>query len=448
MAGHRGTSRSTRRCAPGWRSSACAALLAYTCAVHAQDASLTQAESLIADGQYQAARDQLAPLEAARSNDAAYLYLLGRAALGMSDAEKARAALERSIELDPDNTAAHLALGRAYHALGEYANARNQFEIALRFENLPIDLLTQVDIYDEAARQALEEDRLTTMFGYAAGGIGRYRVNSTRGTDAFGGGDRRDTFYNLRVGGGLNHAFQNGYAFDATLDYRHRYYDARDTRDDRDLRWSLAGSRSLDDGNLALGLRGRVSYRGDSDYRNDVAGFVDYSRNINIENQIALGLSVQRRRYPSGPLRARSRTTTTATIGWVRSFADGAASFSFTAHGGRNTATSRPDGESNVYGATANLDYTFSDTVDAFVFVWWERDAFNTDRIHFHPDALDEGVILRREDNLYEGGVGVVWEFAPSWSLRPELLYIRDQSNVVGFNYSSTEMWLNVRKGF
>jgi hypothetical protein len=42
----------------------------------------------------------------------------------------------------------------------------------------------------------------------------------------------------------------------------------------------------------------------------------------------------------------------------------------------------------------------------------------------------------------------VVWEFARNWTLRPEILYIRDQSNAIAFNYSSTEVWLNVRYGF
>ncbi|HEY0503420.1 MAG TPA: tetratricopeptide repeat protein [Lysobacter sp.] len=432
---------------PG-RRIACAMVLAIVVfAAHAQDGALDEAEALLRQGQYPQGYDLLAPLEPTRAGDARFLYLLGRAALGTGDAEKARIALERSIELDPARPSAHLALGRAYYALDQYAKARNQFEVALRFENLPPDLLTQAEIYDEAARESLEGGQRTTAFGYAATGIGRYRVNSTRGTNVFGGGDRRETFYNVRLGGGFNHAFANGYALDGTLDYRHRFY-ADDSRDDRDLRWSLAGSRAVDDGNVAVGLRGRVSYRGDGDYRNDVAGFVDYSRNVSLDDQLAVGLSVERRRYPSGPLRARSRTRTAATLGWTHAFAEGAGSFSLTAHGGRNTATSRPDGESDVYGATASLDYTFGDTLDAFVYVWWERDAFNTDRVHFHPDALDESVILRREDNLYEGGAGLVWEFAPSWSLRPELLYIRDQSNVVAFNYSSTEVWLNVRKGF
>ena len=429
------------------RRSACALLLAAMPLLHAQEDPLGAAEAMVKDGRYGPAFELLAPMESSRVDDARFLYLLGRAALGAGDAERARVSLERSAGLDPDSAATHLALGRAYHALGQHAKARNQFELVIHFEHLPPDLLTQVGIYDDAAREALDEGRRTTMFGYAATGVGRYRVNSTRGTDAFGGGDRRETFYNLRVGGGLNHAISDRTSLDATLDYRHREYD-EGSRDDRDLRWSLAANRTLDDGGLAGGLRGRVSYRGDGDYRNDVAGFIDYSRNVSLQSQLGLGLSVQRRRYPEGTLRARSRTTTLATIGWSQSLADGAGSFGFTAHGGRNTATSRPDGESDVYGATANLDWTFGDTLDAFVYVWWEHDAYNTDRVHFHPDALDQAVILRREDNLYEGGAGLVWEFVPSWSLRPELVYIRDQSNVVGFNYSSTEAWINVRKGF
>ncbi|MGY1530044.1 hypothetical protein [Luteimonas sp. A649] len=351
-------------------------------------------------------------------------------------------------EPDLDPVQERLQRGREYFANGQYAEAKIEFETVLRLENLPRDVLSQVKIYDEAARQALEEDKRLTGFGYAIAGVGGYRVNSTRGTNAFGGGDRHDTFYNLRAGGSLNYAFERGYAFDATLDYRFRYYDSNSTRDDRDLRWSAAGSRAFGDDNLALGLRGRVSYRGNGDYRNDVGLFTDYSHQVDAVNQVTLGAEVRRRRYPEGSLRERSRTTSTVSAGWLRSLAEGRASFGLTLHGGRNYATSRPDGDSSVFGATVNLDYTFSDTVDGFLFGWWERDSFNADALHYHPDDLDEGVILRRKDNLYEVGAGLVWEFAPSWSLRPELLFIRDQSSSVGFNYSSTEYWLNVRKGF
>ncbi|NUS61513.1 MAG: tetratricopeptide repeat protein [Lysobacter sp.] len=415
--------------------------------LHAQEDTLSTAESMLSDGKYTQALAYLEPLEAANANEPTFLYLLGRALLGTGDAERARVTLERAIALAPDLAHAHLALGRAYHALGEDARARNQFALVLHFDNLPQDLLTQVQIYDEAAREALEEGRRTTMFGYAAAGVGRYRVNSTRGTNALGGGDRRETFYNVRVGGGLNHAIDDNHAIDVTLDYRHRDYQDG-SRDDRDLRWGLAASAAFHDSSLAGGVRGRVSYRGEGDYRNDVAGYIDWTRNLDIDSTFALGMSVERRRYPHGRLRARSRTAAIVTGGWNHTFADGAGSFGFTAHAGSNYATSRADGDSDLYGATASIDWTFTPSLDAFAYAWWQRDVYNTDRVHFHPDALDESVILRREDNLYEGGLGLVWAFGDGWSLRPELLYIRDQSNAVAFNYSSTEVWLNVRKGF
>ncbi|HET9042835.1 MAG TPA: tetratricopeptide repeat protein [Burkholderiales bacterium] len=414
----------------------------------AADPDLARAEQLVRDAKYQEAYDLLAPFEDARKGDAEFNYLLGRAALGTKRPEKALALFERSLAQRPNDAAAHLALGRAYFALGRYAEAKIEFETVLRVDDLPPDLLTQVEIYDQLARQSLDEGRRLTSFGYAETGIGGYRVNSTRGTDAFGGGDRSDSFFNARVGGGLNYALDNGYALDANLDYRFRSFDNDDIRNDSDWRWRAAGSRAFGENNLAVGFRGRVSYRGGGQYRNDYSIFTNYRYRYDEDNQFTVGAELQRRRYPDGPLRERSRTTATATAGWVRSLFDGRGSFSLTGHGGYNYATSRPDGDSAIYGATANLDYTFTDRLAGFMFAWWERDAFNTDAIHFHPDSLDEGVVLRRKDNLYEFGGGLVWEFARGWTFRPEILYIRDESNSVGFNYSSTEYWLNVRKAF
>ena len=378
------------------------------------------------------------------------MALLGATAAFAADPDPARAReLVQAAQAQPPSTvAAHLELGRAYYVLGQYAEAKIEFETVLRFDNLPQGLLSQVEIYNQAATQALDGKRPLTGFGYAETGIGQYRVNNTVGTNALGGGDRRDTFYNARAGGGINYALPNDYAIDATLDYRFRHYDNSDSRNDSDLRWTLAGSRSFGDSNLAVGLRGRNSYRGDGDYRNDAGLFADYRYRVDPDNQLTLGAEYRRRHYPEGRLRDRSRTSADVSAGWVHSLLDGAGSLTLTAHGGQHFATSRPDGNSSFYGATAALDFTVNSKVGWGTFVWWEHDAFNDDRIHFHPDTLDNSVLLRRKDNLYEVGAYLVWEFVPTWTLRPELLWIRDQSNSIGFNYSSTEFWLNIRKAF
>jgi branched-chain amino acid transport system permease protein len=85
--------------------------------------------------------------------------------------------------------------------------------------------------------------------------------------------------------------------------------------------------------------------------------------------------------------------------------------------------------------------------IGAFVFGWWQHDRYNIERINV--DAADNILgIGKRNDNLYEVGGGLTWEFAKGWSLNPEILYIRDQSNILAANYSSTEIWITLRKDF
>jgi tetratricopeptide (TPR) repeat protein len=421
-----------------------AAVLSRGSAALAAEPDLDRAGELVRQGKYREAYELLAPSRDASKGNPTFDYLLGRAALGTKRAEEALALFERSLATQPDSVAARLALGRAYFALGRYAEAKIEFETVLHFGELPPDLLSQVETYDQAARQYLNEGKRLTGFGYAEIGIGRYRVNDTPATTS---GEREDTFYNARIGGALNYALESGNALDASLDYRFRYYDS-DVRNDSDWRWRAAWSRALGENSLAIGLRGRNSYRGESTFRNDYGIFASYRHRLDPDNQLTFGAQVWRRHYPNGRLRERSRSTADASIGWVHSLLDGRATFTLTGHGGYNYATSRPDGNSAIYGATVNLDYAITNRLDGFIFGWYERDAFNADRIHFHPDTIDETAILRRKDNLYEVGGGLVWEFMPTWSLRPEILWIRDQSNSVNFNYSSTEVWLNLRKGF
>src|SRR6516164_7124464 len=60
---------------------------------------ITRAEQLVDAGKYQEAYDLLNPLAQSLSNDSKFNYLLGRAALGIGQADKARMLFERSIEL-------------------------------------------------------------------------------------------------------------------------------------------------------------------------------------------------------------------------------------------------------------------------------------------------------------------------------------------------------------
>jgi len=413
----------------------------------AAEPDLARAETLLREGRYQEAYDLLAPYEEARRGDTAYNALLGRAALKTNRADKARTLFERSLAAAPDLVDAHLGLGRAYLALGNYARAKIEFETVLRFDDLPPDLHRQAEIYAEAAQGYAEGKRLLAN-GYAIAGLGNYRVNATAGTDAFGGSDTEYNFFSVRGGGGLHRAHADGYALTGSLDYRFRHYDDPDRRNDSDLRWNGAVSRTLGAGNLAGGLRGRVSYRGNGSYRNDYGIHGNYRYRLDPDNQFRLGAEYRRRAYPDGPLRARSRDIAELTGSWTHSLPEGKAGVTLDAFGGREFALyDRPDGDNNFFGLSATLNFTLAEKLGGFVFGRWQNDRYNIERLNVGPADEILGITTRNDD-LYEAGGGLTWQLAPGWSLNPEILYSRDRSNILAVNYSSTEIWMTLRKDF
>lgn len=414
------------------------ALLAVHTAVLAASAELQRSRQLLAEGRYQDAYELLVPLEAAQKSDPDFKLLLGEAALRTRRPDRAKALFAQALELQPGSVQAHLGLGRAYLALGDYASADIEFETVLRFDDLPADLRLRAEIYGQAAR-AYAEGRRTLATGYAMAGGGNYRTGS------HGGGPLNESFFAARVGGNLNHELDDRYALNGSLDYRWRDYEG-DRRNDSDLRWNGNVSRAVGDGNWAAGLRGRVSYRGNSDYRNDFGVFGTYRLRLDEDNQLGAGLEVRQRRYPTGPLRDRTRNIVEASGSWTHALWDGKASFTLAGQFGREFNTERADGDANFFGLSPSIDFSLTKNLGGFAFVWWQHDRYNVERLGAAGDRLTG--IGTRNDNLYEVGGGLIWEFHPSWTLNPEVLYIRDQSNILAANYSSTEIWITLRKDF
>ena len=54
----------------------------------------------------------------------------------------------------------------------------------------------------------------------------------------------------------------------------------------------------------------------------------------------------------------------------------------------------------------------------------------------------------KRVDNLYDVTAGVTWSFAKGWSLRPQLVYYKNKSNLTLFEYDRTDASINLRADF
>ena len=394
-----------------WLGILAVANLLLAAAVSAANADLEQAESMLQSGQ----------------------------------ASKAVALFEQALEADPSSVSAHLGLGRAYYALGEYARARIEFETVLEFDNLPPDLHGRTEVYDQAAEE-YAAGRQWRRFHYAESGVGNYRENSSSSTDLFGGAGNYDTFLPIRVGGGWNGSLTERHSFNGTLDYRFRAYDESGRRNDSDLRWNFNLSRPVDDDNLRFGMRGRVSYRGDGQYRNDWGVFADYRLGFGDSDQVTIGGELSERRYPSGPLRSRTRDIAALTGRWTHALASGRTSLTLGGQLTQEWATQgRPDGDGSFWGVSGEVDHSFSDTLDGFF--WWSyvNESYDDERPDFSTDA---DLLRARNDDLWNFGGGVVWRIGSGWTLRPTFEYNWEDSNIDALAYSSTELWLTVRKSF
>jgi hypothetical protein len=195
-------------------------------------------------------------------------------------------------------------------------------------------------------------------------------------------------------------------------------------------------------------VRGRASYRGDDGYRQDYGLFVNQAFNLNPDNRIAIEAEYRTRQYPRGRERERSRDIGQLWLSWTRALLDGRASLTLTALGGREWSTNdRPDWDQDFYGATFDFSMDLSEDLGFFLFGLYEHNAFDEDRAVL-DDNLETLSLYTRSDDLYELEAGLTWGFAPSWSLRPQVLWLRDESNTLWGNYSSTELWMMVRRSF
>jgi tetratricopeptide (TPR) repeat protein len=368
----------------------------------------------------------------------------GRELLAAGQPAEAKKAFEAALAADPSSAEAHLGIGRAYYALGDYAQAVIAFRSVLNFDNLPRDLQTQAEAYDSVAAGYVSGAWQPYFYGEA--GLGNYRENSSDSTDIFGGAGNHDTFLPLRAGGGWSKAITERHSFNGTLDYQFRWYDDKDRRNDSDLRWNVNLSRPVDDDNLRFGMRGRTSYRGDGRYRNDWGAFATYSIGFGESDRLALTGEVRERRYPRGPLRSRTRDIAEITADWTHSLANGRTALSLGGSFAQEWATQeRIDGDASIWSVRSSLDHTFSDTLDAFFFLEYWNEAYDDERPDF---TTDPDLLVQRTDDLVYAGGGLVWTFARGWTLRPTLQYDWEDSNVPALAYSKTEVWLTARKSF
>jgi tetratricopeptide (TPR) repeat protein len=403
-------------------------------------------------GRYAEAYRLLDPLEDKLAGDVKFDYLLARAALESGQPSKASFIYERILAVEPNFAGVRLEMGRAYLALGDYARAKLEFETVLRFDNLPPDLRQQALIYGKAADDYIAGKRYAAH-GYAEYGYGydsnAQSATSVREITVVNGVtivlpdnalERGDQYHTFALGGELVYALSERLSAYVGGDGRARRYGDIEAADlgSLDTRVGLSYNDAATTARLGL-IAGRF-WLDDEKTRDSLGLTADYRRLVSKQDQLSIGLVASSFQFIPDALEVNDYNLYQLAIGWVHAAANGRGAAGITLLGGVEKETNgREDGDKPFFGARVTLQRAFSDRIGGFMLAGAQHGTYSEVNPLFG---------FRRVDTLYDVTAGVSWVFAKGWSLRPQILYLKNDSNAPLFEYDRTDVSLNLRKDF
>lgn len=434
---------------------------------------LRDADTLIKSGKPDDAYTLLEPLEFDHSGDERFDYLIGIAALDSGKPDKATLALERVLMVNPNSTAARLDLARAYYQLGDLQRARTEFITVLK-QNPSAAARANIEKYlDEIAAQ--EAGKQTRFTGYVEGAIGHdSNVNNSTNqsqiiVDAFPAPSNvitldptnvktSDSYYGVAAGGEVTHRLNASSDLYAGADLRQRGNHTQKSFDSLGLEVRAGVMFGAKANHLRIGISGG-QYNLDNSHNSDLAGFnAEWRHVFSPGNQLkAFGQYVQYR-FVDPFMKPNDFNQQATGIGWLHVFADGKSTLSGGVYYGTEKDVSpiitvagpsgitvvnpnggRTDGAKRFSGLRVGGLTAFSDKTTLFANAGMQAGDYS---------KINKYFLRQRNDRLYDLTVGANWHWDKLWTLRPQLNYSKNDSNIVVYNFNRIDVSLNVRRDF
>lgn len=431
---------------------ACALYLVLAPAAGAAPADpLAQAEALLRAGHPAEALQVLQPLEPQRAGEPAYDILLGISALRAGNAALASLALERAVAVDPASARARFALAQALAALGDAAGAQALLDWLLAQQPPAPDrrvleqALRQLGAAAPAAGTTayleLSAGRSTNVNDASADAVVAVPVliNALFRLDPLNVAIA-DNYLGAAAGVNLEHALDGSLGLYAGADLRGRL-DAHATAfntTDLTARAGLqgaAGGGQLRAGLLAedFGLGGQVN-------RNTVGINADWRRPLGAGREAGLFGQVAVNRFPDPVLRPNDFDQAYLGVSLQQALAGGDVQVYGSAYGGGEASPhGRTDGPRAFAGVRAGFSARCTPAVDAWLHAGWQHSSYSWDNAVF---------LVNRADRVADVTAGVTARLGGDWSLRPQLQWVRADSNVPIDQFERWDVSLTVRREF
>ena len=417
-----------------------------------QDAVLIQAESLIRQADYKKAYQLLEPLEDARAGDMQYDYLLGVAGVESGNVTRGAFALERVLAVEPNHQDARAEMAKKHFLLGEKEAAKQEFNYVLGLEP---DAKTKLSI--EKLLTAIEktEGTTTTFAAYLDLGLGwDSNVSSAPSISSisvplFGGltfalgkdaQEKSDNFMNLAAGISFNQPVNEQLAVFGAVNGNNRLNTSETDFDNSTLDFNGGLQLKLDKNMLSFAVQDNHFDLDGESFRRAYGATAQWLYNIDSNNQAGVYAQYTRLNYAGNDIRNAARSIIGINAAHVFQSDLNPVIFA-SIYGGKEEARdfSADFFSQDIVGLRAGGQLNFNSQWQAFT-------SFGAEfRRH---DANDPAFLIRRHDDQYDATLGLRYLPAPHWSVRPQLSYFKNDSNIDLNTFDRKVISVNVRKDF
>jgi outer membrane protein len=422
----------------------------------AADLDLEKADALMKQGKAAEAYSLLEPFEFEQSGNIKFDYLLGIAALDSGKPDKATIAFERVLAVDPNFAGARIDMGRAYFQLGDITRAKTEFETVLT-QNPPPAAKATINNY-LAAIEKQENARKTKATGYVEAFVGHdSNVNFATSqaeiaVPALGnliftlnptGVKAPDDYMGLGLGGEVNHQVNSTVGLYAGADVRSRRNNTQDNFNSTsfDARAGVALGEGANVVRLGV-LGGRFELDGRTN--RDTNGVnAEWRHLINPANQLsAFGQYARFRFEPT--ISVNDFDQSTYGVNWLHIANDGKGLVSASLFTGDERAPERADGGKRFNGLRLGGQVQLNDKTELFGGLGAQFGKFELANAAFSSPTES----LTRDDRQYDANLGINWHYDMVWTVRPQISYIRNNSNISIFQFDRTDVSITIRRDF
>lgn len=423
---------------------------------------LKDADALIKSGKPAAAYALLEQAESDGAGDERFDYLLGIAALDSGRADKATLALERVLIVNPNAAAARVDLARSYYQLGDMPRARHEFETALTL-NLSAEATGIVQKYLDAI-DGREADRRTHIRGYIEGMAGHdTNVNNSTSqsqvfVDAIAANTTlsptnvkaSDSYVVAAAGGELAYDINAKWQGYAGADLRQRSNATQRDFDTQSVDVHAGVMLSSEHDVLrAAALAGRLNLGAALNSESTgVKG--DWQHKFSPSNHLNIFLLHAKYSFAEVAMQPNDYVRDAIGAGWRHMLGDGKSALSGSLYYGTEQDVStlvtaatpdggRTDGAKRFGGLRFGGQTAVTDKTTLFLSIGEQVG---------HYSKINPLFLRQRSDSLLDVEMGANWRWDRLWTLRAQLNYAKNDSNIAIYEYDRMDVALAIRRDF